>query len=157
MQYDAVNSGLAIKTTVNFRKFLKLLLVHDPTNQPDCSFMQSVEIPLDLSICGDETLALVTPGPLALDLEFGIDADKTFTNAELLAMITINNHCVIRSFELSLIDTVTPSTAGAPWASWITINSGNDMVIEFNANVNANVTYNLTLWFTSTGGVVQKK
>ena len=127
MKYDSANSGLAIETHVNFRKYFKLLAVHDPTNQPDCSFMLPVEIPMDISVCGDEVVSIVNSGPEVKNLEFGIDADISITKADLLAMITISNHCIVKTMELSIINTVTPSNTGAPWATWITLDSNSDM------------------------------
>lgn len=132
-------------------------MVHDPVNHPECSFLLPAEIPIDISICGDETVSLTTPGTISHDLEFGVDSDFSYTYADLVAMFQISNHCNISSIEVSKINMVSPSTAGAPWASWIALDGNNDLQIQFNANVNQNVTYNVSVWLTTTGGVQQEK
>lgn len=157
LQYDGPNGGLAVKTDLAMRRQVKLQAIADPTTQVDFAFIQPVDIPIDISVCGDETITLTQAGPLQLSLEPNYDADVSYTYNELLAMISISNYCRVDTIELSLIGTTTPTTSGAPWVHFIFLDSNNDLKINFNGNIPSNTTYNISIWFTTTGGIEQIK
>lgn len=135
LQYDGPNGGLAVKTGLSMRRQLKLQAIADSMTQSHCLSIQPVDIPIDIAVCGDEIVTLTQPGPLQLTLEPGINPDLAFTYNELLAMITVSNECRVDTIELAVTGTNPPSTAGAPWASYIFIDPNNDLKLNFNGNV----------------------
>lgn len=76
MLYDYSDSKLKIKTNAVMKKRDLKLAVYPDVAEPQCSFIKTVYIPVDLTVCGGEVVSLVNSSKHYQEIEIN-DGDNT--------------------------------------------------------------------------------